>query len=117
MTLSMNMENTSIDNKTQKTKQYRDGYRKTSRGAGGVLTMKLTMSKGMKSVRVHTIPDVDDQLFLLTSKGMMIRVRAIKPKRHLEKPQKEPGSWNCETRTKVVSSMKLSSPLVFHRFG
>ncbi|HJN55105.1 MAG TPA: DNA gyrase C-terminal beta-propeller domain-containing protein, partial [Candidatus Poseidoniales archaeon] len=70
----------SAGNRAEKFKQERDGYRKTSRGASGVATMKLDEKQGDEIVRVHTIPDLADQLFLLTGKGMMIRVRADQTK-------------------------------------
>jgi DNA gyrase/topoisomerase IV subunit A len=114
--------NTSIDNKTQKTKQYRDGYRKTSRGAGGVLTMKLDEEQGDEIVRVHTIPDDLDQLFLLTSKGMMIRVRASQTKATSGKATK--GTRVMELRNKdkggfideIIFSARLPSILVEDEF-
>jgi DNA gyrase/topoisomerase IV subunit A len=114
--------NTSFDEKTQKTKQYRDGYRKTSRGAGGVLTMKLDTEQGDEIVRVHTIPDEDDQLFLLTSKGMMIRVRANQTKATSGKATK--GTRVMELRNKkkggfideIIFSARLPSILVEDEF-
>lgn len=111
-----------IDKKTDKVKQYRDGYRKTSRGAGGVLTMKLDDEHGDEIVRVHTIPDEDDQLFLLTSKGMMIRVRANQTKatsgkatkgtRVMELRNKEKGGFIDE----IIFSARLPSILVEDEF-
>ena len=114
--------NTTVDNKTQKIKQYRDGYRKTSRGAGGVLTMKLDVDHGDEIVRVHTIPDDLDQLFLLTSKGMMIRVRANQTKatsgkatkgtRVMELRNKDKGGFTDE----IIFSARLPSILVEDEF-
>ena len=114
--------NTTVDNNTQKIKQYRDGYRKTSRGAGGVLTMKLDVDHGDEIVRVHTIPDDLDQLFLLTSKGMMIRVRANQTKatsgkatkgtRVMELRNKDKGGFTDE----IIFSARLPSILVEDEF-
>ena len=87
-----------IDEKTGKNKQYRDGYRKTNRGAGGVATMKLDEEHGDQIVRVHTIPDLGDQLFILTAKGMMIRVRADQTKETTGKATK--GTRVMELRNK-----------------
>ena len=50
----------------------RDGYRKTNRGTKGVRTMSLR--DGDEIVGVRQIPDLDDQLFMLTGSGMMIRM-------------------------------------------
>jgi DNA gyrase subunit A len=114
--------NTIFEEKTQKNKQYRDGYRKTSRGAGGVLTMKLDEDHGDEIVRVHTIPDDLDQLFLLTSKGMMIRVRANQTKATSGKATK--GTRVMELRDKdkggfideIIFSARLPSILVEDEF-
>ena len=53
-----------------------DGYRRTKNGAKGITTMKLDEDNNDEIVAVRQIPDVQDNLFLLTSKGMMIRVKA-----------------------------------------
>ena len=50
----------------------RDGYRRTNRGTKGVRTMSLRDDDHIVSVR--QIPDLDDQLFMLTATGMMIRM-------------------------------------------
>ena len=50
----------------------RDGYRRTNRGTKGVRTMSLRDDDRIVSVR--QIPDLDDQLFMLTGTGMMIRM-------------------------------------------
>ena len=106
------------DEKTGKNKQYRDGYRKTNRGAGGVATMKLDEEHEDEIVRVHTIPDVSDQLFLLTGKGMMIRVRAgdtkettgkaTKGTRVMELRDKENGGFVDE----IIFSARLPAELI-----
>jgi len=104
--------------KTEKFAQDRDGYRKTSRGAGGVQTMKLDEKNGDEIVRVHTIPDLSDQLFLLTAKGMMIRVRADQTKETTGKSTK--GTRVMELRDKkkggfideIIFSARLPAELV-----
>ena len=106
------------DDRTGKNKQERDGYRKTSRGAGGVTTMKLDEEHGDEIVRVHTIPDLDDQLFLLTGTGMMIRVRANQTKETTGKATK--GTRVMELRDKdkggfvdeIIFSARLPAELV-----
>ena len=52
----------------------RDGYRKTNRGTKGVRTMSL--NDGDEIISVRQIPDLSDQLFMLTKSGMMIRLLA-----------------------------------------
>ena len=104
--------------KNEKFSQERDGYRKTSRGAGGVQTMKLDEKSGDEIVRVHTIPDLSDQIFLLTSKGMMIRVRADQTKETTGKSTK--GTRVMELRDKnkggfldeIIFSARLPAELV-----
>ncbi|MDP6899311.1 MAG: DNA gyrase subunit A [Candidatus Thalassarchaeaceae archaeon] len=106
------------DDRAGKNKQERDGYRKTSRGAGGVTTMKLDDEHGDEIVRVHTIPDLDDQLFLLTGTGMMIRVRANQTKETTGKATK--GTRVMELRDKdkggfvdeIIFSARLPAVLV-----
>ena len=105
-----------IDLKTGETKQERDGYRKTNRGAGGVATMKL--GDDDEIVRVHTIPDLGDQLFILTGKGMMIRVRADQTKETTGKATK--GTRVMELRNKdkdgfvdeIIFTARLPSELI-----
>jgi len=106
------------DDRAEKFKQERDGYRKTSRGASGVATMKLDEKQGDEIVRVHTIPDLADQLFLLTGKGMMIRVRADQTKETSGKATK--GTRVMELRDKdkggfideIIFSARLPAELV-----
>jgi DNA gyrase/topoisomerase IV subunit A len=77
---------------------------------------------GDEIVRVHTIPDEDDQLFLLTSKGMMIRVRANQTKATSGKATK--GTRVMELRDKdkggfideIIFSARLPSILVEDEF-
>ena len=107
-----------FDEKTGKNKLYRDGYRKTNRGAGGVATMKLDEEHGDEIVRVHTIPDLGDQLFLLTGKGMMIRVRGDQTKETTGKSTK--GTRVMELRNKdkdgfvdeIIFSARLPAELI-----
>ncbi len=64
----------------------RDGYRKTNRGTKGVRTMALSDEDAIVGVR--QIPDLDDQLFMLTGSGMMIRMPATQTKETLGKVTK-----------------------------
>jgi DNA gyrase subunit A len=99
-------------------KPERDGYRRTSRGAGGILTMNLDTDAGDEIVSVHTIPDLSDQLFLLTGKGMMIRVRTEQTKetsgkktkgtRVMELRDKEKGGFS----DRIIFSARLPAELI-----
>ena len=64
----------------------RDGYRKTNRGTKGVRTMALSDEDVIVGVR--QIPDLSDQLFMLTGSGMMIRMPATQTKETLGKVTK-----------------------------
>jgi DNA gyrase subunit A len=64
----------------------RDGYRRTNRGTKGVRTMSLRDDDCIVSVR--QIPDLEDQLFMLTSTGMMIRMVSGQTKETLGKVTK-----------------------------
>ena len=66
--------------------QERDGYRRTNRGTKGVRTMSLR--DGDRIVSVRQIPDLDDQLFMLTETGMMIRMVSGQTKETLGKVTK-----------------------------
>jgi DNA gyrase subunit A len=64
----------------------RDGYRRTNRGTKGVRTMSLRDDDCIVSVR--QIPDLEDQLFMLTTTGMMIRMVSGQTKETLGKVTK-----------------------------
>jgi len=64
----------------------RDGYRRTNRGTKGVRTMSLRDDDCIVSVR--QIPDLEDQLFMLTATGMMIRMVSGQTKETLGKVTK-----------------------------
>ena len=64
----------------------RDGYRKTNRGTKGVRTMALSDEDVIVGLR--QIPDLSDQLFMLTGSGMMIRMPATQTKETLGKMTK-----------------------------
>ncbi|MEE3310911.1 MAG: DNA gyrase C-terminal beta-propeller domain-containing protein, partial [Candidatus Thermoplasmatota archaeon] len=106
------------DDRTGKPKMERDGYRKTNRGAGGVATMKLDEEHGDEIVRVHTIPDLGDQLFLLTGKGMMIRVSAGQTKETTGKVTKGTRVMELRDREKggfvdeIIFSARLPADLI-----
>ena len=73
-----------------------DGYRKTNRGTKGVRTMSLNQDDEIISVR--QIPDLSDQLFMLTKSGMMIRLAANQTKETVGKVAK--GTRIMELRNK-----------------
>jgi DNA gyrase subunit A len=106
------------DDRNGKPKVERDGYRKTNRGAGGVATMKLDEQHGDEIVRVHTIPDLGDQLFLLTGKGMMIRVSAGQTKETTGKVTKGTRVMELRDREKggfldeIIFSARLPADLI-----
>tara|TARA_Y100001936_G_C16036519_1_gene648916 strand:- start:32 stop:1705 length:1674 start_codon:yes stop_codon:yes gene_type:complete len=76
---------------------HRDGYRRTNRGTKGVRTMSLRDDDHIVSVR--QIPDLDDQLFILTKTGMMIRMTSGQTKETLGKVTK--GTRIMELRNRA----------------
>ena len=78
----------------------RDGYRRTNRGTKGVRTMSLRDDDCIVSVR--QIPDLEDQLFMLTATGMMIRMVSGQTKETLGKVTK--GTRIMELRNADRSS-------------
>jgi len=98
-------------------KQDRDGYRKTNRGAGGVKTMNINTDNGDFIVCVKEVPDLKDQLFMLTAKGMMIRLVSGQTKETSGKSTK--GTRIMELRNKdrsgfvdeIISAARLPADL------
>lgn len=86
-----------IDKKTGNIKMITDGYRRTRPGARGVYTMNVDITNGDKIVSTKHIPNVNDNLFLLTKKGMMIRIKASQTK--ATKGKKSKGTRIMELRT------------------
>jgi len=78
----------------------RDGYRIVKRGGKGVNTMRL--NEGDAISRVHQVPDLGDQLFLLSGKGVVIRVNAAQTKETKGRVSK--GTRVMELRDKERSS-------------
>ena len=78
-----------------------DGYRQTRPGAKGVRTMKLDEEFGDMIISVRKIPNPDDHIFLLTKKGMMIRLRSSQTKE--TKSKKSKGTRIMELRNKDKS--------------
>tara|TARA_B100000941_G_C28149473_1_gene371795 strand:+ start:121 stop:522 length:402 start_codon:yes stop_codon:yes gene_type:complete len=76
----------------------RDGYRRTSSGAKGVKTMDLY--PGDTIVGVNQIPNEDDQIFMLTSSGMMIRIGASQTKETIGRASK--GTRVMELRDRAT---------------
>ena len=100
-----------------KQKMETDGYRLAkNRGGSGVKTMNL--NEGDSIARVHQIPDLGDQLFLLSRKGTVIRIsasqtketsgRASKGTRVMELRNKEKNGFTDE----LIYSARMPSDLV-----
>ena len=77
-----------------------DGYRVTKRGGKGVITMNL--NDGDVISRVHQVPDLADQLFLLSSKGVVIRISTMQTKETSGRSSK--GTRVMELRSKNKDS-------------
>ena len=67
-------------NEDGETRYTTDGYRQTRPGAKGVRTMKLDEEFNDSIISVRKIPNPEDHLFLLTKKGMMIRIEVSQTK-------------------------------------
>ncbi len=78
-------------------KMVTDGYRRTRPGAKGIYTMDVDISNGDEIVSIKHIPNVNDNLFLLTKKGMMIRIKASQTKE--SKGKKSKGTRIMELRS------------------
>ena len=83
-------------------KMITDGYRSTNPGAKGVRTMKLDEEFSDELVSVRRIPDLEDNLFVLTKKGMMIRLAVNQTKETTGKSTK--GTRIMELRSKDKKS-------------
>ncbi|MFL2973120.1 MAG: DNA gyrase subunit A [Candidatus Thalassarchaeaceae archaeon] len=94
----------------------RDGYRRTSSGAKGVKTMDLY--PGDTIVGVNQIPDEDDQIFMLTSSGMMIRIGASQTKETIGRASKGTRVMELRDRTtkkftdEIIYVTRLPSELI-----
>jgi DNA gyrase subunit A len=84
-----------------------DGYRVTTRGGKGVITMNL--NDGDVISRVHQVPDLEDQLFLLSGKGVVIRISAMQTKETSGRSSK--GTRVMELRSKSKDS--FTDQLIF----
>ena len=84
-----------------------DGYRVTKRGGKGVITMNL--NDGDVISRVHQVPDLEDQLFLLSGKGVVIRISATQTKETSGRSSK--GTRVMELRSKSKDS--FTDQLIF----
>jgi DNA gyrase subunit A len=78
----------------------RDGYRRVKRGGKGVKTMNF--NDGDEISRVHQVPNLEDQLFLLSGKGVVIRINAGQTKETVGRVSK--GTRVMELRSKDKSS-------------
>ncbi|MBT4391265.1 MAG: DNA topoisomerase 4 subunit A [Euryarchaeota archaeon] len=100
---SLDMEgNHKTDNNTGDLMFKTDGYRKTRPGAKGVYTMHVDDKDAIISA-TH-IPDLRDNIFLLTKKGMMIRLSASQTKE--SKGKKSKGTRIMELRNSTKSGFK-----------
>ena len=85
-----------------------DGYRLAkNRGGYGVRTMNL--NEGDSISRVHQVPNLEDQLFLLSGKGIVIRISASQTKETSGRSSK--GTRVMELRDKDKS--KFVDELIF----
>ncbi len=99
-------------------KMMTDGYRSTKPGAKGVRTMKLDEEFDDELISVRRIPDLDDNLFVLTKKGMMIRLSVNQTKetsgkstrgtRIMELRSKDKKSFNDE----IIFTARLPASLI-----
>ena len=85
-------------------KMMTDGYRSTNPGAKGVRTMKLDEEFNDELISVRRIPDPGDNLFVLTKKGMMIRLAVNQTKETSGKSTK--GTRIMELRNKKKTSFE-----------
>ncbi|MBT5594439.1 MAG: DNA gyrase subunit A [Euryarchaeota archaeon] len=77
-----------VDAETGEGKMRTDGYRKTKPGAKGAFTMNLDHENGDYIISARQIPNLEDNVFLLTKKGMMIRINAGQTKETKNKKSK-----------------------------
>ena len=86
MIVALDEEGKEVVGEDGKAIMMRDGYRRTNRGTKGIRTMSLRDDDRIVSVR--QIPDLEDQLFMLTGTGMMIRMVSGQTKETLGKVTK-----------------------------
>ena len=94
----------------------RDGYRLSSRGTKGVRTMNVDDDDQIVAVR--QVPDLDDQLFLLTVSGMMQRIPVHQTKETSGRATKGTRIMELRTRDRtdyadaIISAARLPAALV-----
>ena len=98
-----------VDKDTGDLMERTDGYRKTNPGAKGAFTMNVDKLEGDEIIAARHIPNLDDNLFVLTKKGMMIRLRANQTKE--TKSKKSKGTRIMELRNKGKSG--FSDEIIF----
>ncbi len=98
-----------VDKDTGDLMERTDGYRKTNPGAKGAFTMNVDKQEGDEIIAARHIPNLDDNLFVLTKKGMMIRLRANQTKE--TKSKKSKGTRIMELRNKGKSG--FSDEIIF----
>ena len=87
------------DSETGELLERTDGYRRTRPGAKGAYTMSI--DEGDMIISARHIPNLDDNLFVLTKKGMMIRLKSNQTKE--TKSRKSKGTRIMELRNKDKS--------------
>ena len=90
-----------VDKETGDLMERTDGYRKTNPGAKGAFTMNINKDENDEIIAARHIPDLEDNLFVLTKKGMMIRLRANQTKE--TKSKKSKGTRIMELRNRDKS--------------
>ena len=90
-----------VDSETGELKLRTDGYRKTNPGAKGAFTMNIDHEENDEIISARHIPNLEDNIFVLTKKGMMIRLRSSQTKE--TKSKKSKGTRIMELRNKDKS--------------
>jgi len=107
-----------IDKDTGEGMMRNDGYRKTNPGAKGAYTMNINHDENDEIIAARHIPNLEDNLFILTKKGMMIRLCANQTKE--TKSKKSKGTRIMELRNKdktrfvdeIIFAARLPAELV-----
>tara|TARA_B110000914_G_scaffold87690_1_gene77098 strand:+ start:4 stop:2247 length:2244 start_codon:yes stop_codon:yes gene_type:complete len=113
----LNVEGThKKDKKTGELLFRTDGYRRTRPGAKGIYTMHVGEKDAIISAK-H-IPNLGDNLFLLTKKGMMIRLSARQTKESIGKKSKGTRIMELRNSTKtgftdsIIFTARLPAELI-----
>jgi DNA gyrase subunit A len=110
--------NQKTDKDTGEGKMRTDGYRKTKPGAKGAYTMNLDKENGDFIISARQIPNLEDNVFLLTKKGMMIRINAGQTKETKNKKSKGTRVMELRNQSKkgfvdhIIFAARLPAELV-----